>query len=561
MMDALNEAGIHTLVFMTCAQVGKTEIINNIIGYYIHQDPSPIILLQPTIQMAQAWSKDRLAPMVRDCPVLKDQVKDPRSRDANNTILHKSFPGGHITMAGANSAASLASRPVRIVCCDEVDRYPLSAGTEGDPVSLAVKRAATFWNRRVILTSTPTIRDASRIEQAFRESDQRRFFVTCPKCSDDTTMEWQDIEWLDGKPETAQWKCPGCGHQVPDAKKAHLLASGRWEATAESSGVAGFHINELCGAWRTWPEIVGDFLKAREVQKTGDFSMMQVWVNTSLGETWEEVGHTVEGQPLFDRREHYQGDFPTECNVLTIGGDCQDNRVEWEVVAWGPGEESWGVDYCVVHGDLSLEAFWDRVAGMMRRTYERADGVLLEPRVVMMDSGGHFTDEVYKFSLKNGARHFLPIKGSNQKGQPVVKMPHKANSKRVYLTTIGPDTAKEVIYQRYEIEDTGPGYCHWPIKPCYNLTYFEQATAEKKVRHIKRGVPHYEWHLPSGKSNEALDCRVYAFAGIRLLQQYFGVDLAREVAVSQKPKPAKQKPGPPSGGFVSGGGGSGWFER
>jgi phage terminase large subunit GpA-like protein len=181
-MDAFSDPAVEMVVVMSSAQVGKTEILNNVIGFHVAQDPSPMLVVQPTLDMAQTWSKDRLAPMLRDTPQLQGLVKDPRARDSGNTTLHKIFPGGHITACGANSPSSLASRPVRIVLCDEVDRYPVSAGSEGDPVSLARKRASTFWNRRIGLFSTPTNKGNSRIEAAFEESDKRFYFVPCPHC-------------------------------------------------------------------------------------------------------------------------------------------------------------------------------------------------------------------------------------------------------------------------------------------------------------------------------------------------------------------------------------------
>ena len=159
-MDAVSDPTVRQVVVMSAAQVGKTEVLLNMIGFHVDQDPAPILVVQPTLSMAQAFSKDRLAPMLRDTPNLKGKVRDPRSRDSGNTTLHKVFPGGHVTIAGANSAAGLASRPVRIVLCDEVDRYPSSAGTEGDPIRLAAKRATTFWNAKVVTVSTPTVKNA-----------------------------------------------------------------------------------------------------------------------------------------------------------------------------------------------------------------------------------------------------------------------------------------------------------------------------------------------------------------------------------------------------------------
>jgi phage terminase large subunit GpA-like protein len=402
-------------------------------------------------------------------------------------------------------------------------------------VSLARKRSATFWNRRMVATSTPTIKDASRIEQLYETSDKRRYYINCPHCDHETVIQWANIQWIDDDPSTAKWCCPECGGLVGDVDKPRLLRSGHWVAEAETDGIAGFHISELYSPWRTWAEVVKDFLVARSVQKTGDHSLMQVWVNTSLGETWEEVGHTVDGHALMNRREAYT--VPNEVNVITIGADCQDNRVEFEVVGWCGGETSYGLEYKIVHGDLSKVAFWDNVARLMNRTYKREDGVLLDCKLVCIDSGGHFTDEVYSFSRKNGLRHFLPIKGSSIAGKPIATMPKKPNAKRVYLTQIGTDTAKEVIYRRFDLEE-GQGACHFPMT--YTEEWFDQATSEKKMVRYTKGMPRMEWHLPSGRSNEALDCRVYAFAAVRILQQYFGVDLSLSPKPPPPPKDKKQ---------------------
>ena len=175
MMDAFSDPKIHTVVVMSSAQIGKTELLNNIVGYFVDQDPSPMLMLQPTLEMGNTWSKDRLSPMIRDTRTLTDKISDSKARDSGNTILHKTFQGGHITIAGANSPASLASRPVRVVLADEVDRYPQSAGAEGDPLSLAFKRTTTFWNRKRMVVSTPTVKGVSRIEMAYEESDKRRY--------------------------------------------------------------------------------------------------------------------------------------------------------------------------------------------------------------------------------------------------------------------------------------------------------------------------------------------------------------------------------------------------
>ena len=338
-MDAFSAPEVERIVVMSSAQVGKTEILNNIVGYFIDQDPSTILNLQPTLEMAQTWSKDRLAPMVRDNECLAKKVRSSKSKDSDNTILHKLFPGGHITMVGANSPAGLASRPIRIVLCDEVDRYPLSAGAEGDPVNLAIKRTTTYWNKKIGLFSTPTIKGISRIEKAFLESDQRYYFVPCPHCGVYQRLRWGQVKYSKDNVKEAFYECEHCGGHLSDSDRYRAIAKGYWEAQTEFKGVAGFHLNELYSPWRKISDIVKDFLEAKDKPDT-----LKTWVNTSLGETWEEAGEALDPDSLEARTEDYKK-IPKGGVVLTAGVDTQDDRLEVEITAWGKGEESWLVDY------------------------------------------------------------------------------------------------------------------------------------------------------------------------------------------------------------------------
>ena len=281
MMDAVSDPMIETVVLMTAAQVGKTELINNVVGFHIHQDPAPMLVVQPTLEMAQTWSKDRLAPAIRDTAVLAERIADPRARDSGNTTLHKVFPGGHVTACGANSPSSLASRPCRVILCDEVDRYPISAGSEGDPVGLAKRRSATFWNRKIILVSTPTDKGASRIEQAFAESDQRRYFVKCVDCGEHQTLKWSNVRWEHDRPATACYVCEHCGSLWDDAQRFRAIRYGEWRATAAGDGkTAGFHLSALYSPWTPLEDSVRDFLASKR-----DPMRLKTWVNTFLGET------------------------------------------------------------------------------------------------------------------------------------------------------------------------------------------------------------------------------------------------------------------------------------
>ena len=251
-MDSINDPAITEVVVMSCSQIGKTEILLNAIGYYIHYAPAPILIVQPTLEMARAWSQDRLAPMIRDSNILKAKVADVKSKDSGNTVLHKVFEGGHITACGANSPASLASRPIKIVLCDEIDRYPPTAGSEGDPVMLAKRRSATFWDSKLVLTSTPTVKGASAIESAYEDSDQRLFYVPCHKCNKKQTLKWSQVKWEKDKPETARYICEHCEKKWTDVERVANISKGKWKATQLFNGRAGFRLNGLYSVWVQW---------------------------------------------------------------------------------------------------------------------------------------------------------------------------------------------------------------------------------------------------------------------------------------------------------------------
>jgi phage terminase large subunit GpA-like protein len=508
-MDAFSDPNIEMVVIMSSAQVGKTEILNNVIGYHVSQDPSPMLVVQPTLDMAQTWSKDRLAPMLRDTPILQGLVKDPRARDSGNTTLHKIFPGGHITSCGANSPSSLASRPVRIVLCDEVDRYPVSAGSEGDPVSLARKRATTFWNRKIGLFSTPTNKGNSRIESAFEESDKRYYFVKCAHCGHDQTLKWAMVRWEDGQPETAKYSCEECGTLWSDTDRVKAIRHGYWKATAESRRVAGFHLSALYSPWTALESAVIEFLEAKKQPAT-----LRVWVNTFLGETWEEQGETIDDFALSARREDFGNTLPSDVLLLTAGVDVQDDRLEVEIVGWGRDEESWSLDYRTVYGDPSSPAVWQDLEGLLSQKFEREDEKEMSVRCVCIDSGGHHTNSVYNFVRPREGRRIFAIKGVGGEGKPLVGKPGRNNIGKIRLFPVGVDTAKDVLFSRMRIAEPGPGYMHFPTNR--SDEYFRQLTAEKLTTRYHKGFARREW-VKVRPRNEALDVRVYAMAALGIL--------------------------------------------
>lgn len=508
-MDAFNNPAVGEVVVMKAAQVGWTEVINNTIGFHVDQEPAPVMLMQPTLEMAEAWSKDRLAPMIRDTPCLRGRIADPKARDSGNTLLHKRFEGGHLTIVGANSPSSLASRPIRILLCDEVDRFPLSAGTEGDPINLAKKRTATFGNRKILMGSTPTIKGSSRIESAFDESDKQYFFVPCPDCDQFQRLVWAQVRWDDGRPETAHYVCEHCGVMISDASKPEMLRRGEWRSTQPFSGIAGFHISELYSPWSTWAEMAIAFTRAKKLPET-----LQTWINTALGETWEESSSTIEAGSLLDRREQYGPEnIPSGVLMLTIGVDTQDDRVEAQLIGWGADEECWPIEQQVFRGDPGKPELWNEVDDYLKRDYVTEDGRKLMVEAVAIDSGGHNTQSVYQFVVSRKARRVWAIKGVGGAGK--LAWPKKATrtaKSRANVFIIGVDTIKSVLYGRLsKVLEPGPGYIHLPASA--DEEFCKQLTSEKSSTKYVRGRPTTVWEpREKGIRQEVQDCWNYGYA-------------------------------------------------
>jgi phage terminase large subunit GpA-like protein len=506
-MDAINDPSVETVVVMSSAQVGKTELLLNTIGYFMDYDASPILLLQPTLEMAEAFSKDRLAPMLRDTPVLKGKVGDVKSKNSGNTLLHKTFPGGHITMAGANSPSSLASRPIRILLADEVDRYPVSAGTEGDPVNLAAKRTTTFWNKKKLYVSTPTIKGVSRIEAEYEDSTMEQWCLPCPHCG-----EYQPLTWAQIRFEDVTMECISCREKSTEIE--WKSKKGKWIARKEHLSKRGFHLNELASPWKHWGEIIEDFRTSKLSPET-----LKVWINTSLGESWEEKGESADEETLLKRRQRYNCELPKDVLVLTAGVDVQDDRFEIEIVGWGLGKESWGVQYHSIYGDPSQEPIWKQLDEYLSRswTYENGEKLLLS--CVCIDSGGHYTTEVYRFCKTKEHRRIFAIKGQGGEGKPLVGNASRTNREKVALFVLGVDQGKETLLSRLKLEFEGEGYCHFPIEgeKGYNETYFKGLVSEKRVIKYFKGRPKIEWVKRSGTRNEPLDLRNYATAALEIL--------------------------------------------
>lgn len=450
------------------------------------------------------------------------EVVEIKSRFSGNTIMQKTFPGGHVTIVGANSPAGLASRPIKIVLADEVDRYPVSAGTEGDPLNLAQTRQTTFWDKKTVLVSTPTIKGSSRIEKSWLESTMEEWTVPCPECGEYQPMVWANVvfdreRWPKGG---VQYRCESCGCIAGEYRWKAQGRKGRYAALHPEREVRGFHLNVLASSFCAWAGIVTEFLSAKEALDHGNPELMKVWVNTKLGETWEERGETADDMALLARREMYTATVPAQVLVLTCGIDVQDDRFELELVGWGVGKESWGIRYQKIYGDPLKPQIWEDLDKFLQTRWRREDGVVLDILAAAMDTGGHHTDSVYRFCLDRFYRHVYAIKGRGGTETPFVSKPSTGNRVGVPLYTIGVDNGKTMVYQRLNVQTEGPNYCHFPLNEAagYDEVYFKGLTAEKQVVRWKKGRPTTAWELkdPNYHRNEPLDCRDYALAALEI---------------------------------------------
>jgi phage terminase large subunit GpA-like protein len=524
-LDACVQHGVERVLLLFASQCAKTEVELNLVGYHIDQDPSPILSLQASLEAAQAWSTDRLAPMLRDTPVLRGRVKEAKTRTSANTIRHKVFPGGHITIVGANSAVGLSMRPIRILIVDELDRFPPSAGTEGDPLSLAERRTSTFWNRKIVIASSPTIRGASRVEKEWQGSDQRRYEVPCPACGEKQPLNFHRpdteeadpkkrgfLHWDEGNPSSVAYLCGYCGHLIDESEKYGMLDAGEWVATNPEGTFPGFHISQLYSPFVRWEGIVREFLKVRATPE-----LLKVFVNTVLGELWEDLAEKVDITTLGRRREDYVR-VPYGAAVLTGGVDVQGDRIELEVRAWGAGEESWLIAHHRIYGDPQGRDVWERLETLLVKSYTHENGQPMRIRSCAIDTG-HATLAVYAYVRGRQNRGVRAVKGSSERNYPLIgRPPKKPNKHGVKVWPLGTIAAKDRLFARLRIVAPGAGYMHFPQpqQDGADEEYLNQYGGEKVVtRKNKKGVSIREY-AETGR-NEAIDLYVYNFAALYML--------------------------------------------
>lgn len=565
-MDMATHPGCYRISLMWGAQVGKTQLALCLQGYAIAHEPRSQMMMQPSQGDLTTWLETKFNPMVDANPVLQGLLAKPRSHEGVNNQRMKSYPGGFLMFAWAGSTKTMRGRSAPWIVADEIDGY---GGTpEGDEVQLLWQRAATFGDQRLLVEiSTPTIKGESRIEAAYDQGDQRHFYVACPHCDEQQTLSWDQVSWErddegNHQPETAGYACKHCGtlwndgERIAAIRTAEQVGAG-WKSSKPFRGHASYHLNELYSCFRRLRDIVQSFL---DKKAAGD---LQSFINVSLAETWEEQGEQAEPHVLMQRAESYRAPVPSGGVVLTTGIDMQQDRLEMETVAWGHGEESWSVDYTVLWGDPLQEDVWRDLDDYLATTWTHESGAQLGIVAACLDTGGSsgYTQRAYEYARGKTGRRLFAIKGVGGWDRPVVTAPSRKKTgrgqRKVDLFAIGTDEAKLTIMRRLAVEHPGPGYCHIPAER--EAEWFHQLTAEKLVTKYIKGVPKREWHQTRPR-NEALDCRVYAYAAFKIaspslkrhaarLAEYEKPDETEDPPLSrredkqpQEPPPAETKP-------------------
>lgn len=538
-MNTPDDPDVQLTVLCWASQVcGKTQVIASIIGRKIDREPVPMLMVFPTLDLASGWAKKRFDTMVRDTPVLASKVRDSAT---TSTVLSKIFPGANLTLAGANAPSGLSSNPISDVYATEIDRFPPSAGEEGDPWSIAWKRTETFPNAFGLMESSPTIKGISRIEAELDETDFNKWFIPCLECGNDFVLMWKDVRWPgpdneerpapEIEPENAYVKCPDCGALFNDSQRMEMVKRGQWRPTKPFKGKRGYWLNGLVcllakkrGFKNRLHQFVADFLSA----KTKGAMTMKTWVNTFCAESFEEAGdRPTAPEVLYARREEYENDeegiiLPERCVLLAVGADVQSDRIEAEIVGFGVGEETWGIEYRIFRGNIEQWSVWDEFDAWTQSKFRHVSGHVLQPAAVAVDSG-HKPKMVNAFVRRCSPRAVFSVRGTGYSGIPWV-----TRSKTQKIALVKVNVAKEAVYARLNLIDHGPGYMHTPAT--YTLEWFQQLTSERLVTHYKFGVP-YKMFEANGR-NEALDARVYAMAAVELLRPNYR-KLARRLAVER----------------------------
>ncbi|MCX4037787.1 MULTISPECIES: phage terminase large subunit family protein [Aeromonas] len=565
-INAMANDDIREVNFVKSARVGYTKMLLGVAAYLLEHKKRNGLIWQPTDGDAELFVKKHVEPMIRDVPKIRALAPWYGKKHRDNTLELKRFANGRgLELRGGKAAKNYREASPDFGIYDELAAFDDDIEKEGSPTFLGDKRMEGSTHPKSIRGSTPKIAGQCQIERAASESPHlMRYHIKCPHCEAEQYLKWGGpdaefgIKWDGTNHHSAFYLCEANGCAIRQHEMDYETVE-RW--ICERTGIwtrdsidwfdsanqpipppesVTFHIWTAYSPLTTWVRIVSDFLKAKD-----DQGKLKTFVNTTLGETWEDdTGEKLEWEAIAARREVWPVAVPDGVLYITVGADTQDDRFEFEITGWGAGEESWVLDYQRLYGDLHRSEIWERLHEQFSRQFVKASGEVLDIGLVMIDSGGHYTDEVYQFCRRNSHK-YIPIKGATMMGKPIITFPRKRNRKGVYLSEVGTDSAKDVLYGRLgdvppSLAGPLPGYRHHPVAEWADDFYFKGLTCERKRVEFVKGRRVYRWIAPSGARNEPTDCAVYALAGIRLGVQHRGWRLIA------KPRPTTINPSPPA---------------
>jgi phage terminase large subunit GpA-like protein len=552
-MNAVSNDAIRKIVLIKSARVGYTKILLAYMGYLAAHKKRNQAMWRPVDDDAAQFVKTELDPMIRDVVAVRKCFPNADKQNRNNTLNQKAFLGSMLYVRGGKSANNYRSLSVDSALLDELDTFLGNVDKEGDPVTLAAKRVEGSLYPKVVLGSTPKIKGTSLIEKEHGICEKKmKFYIPCPSCGEMQPLSWggknedHGFKWVESDPETVAYACCRCKGKFSQAAYLAIAEKGLWTeqdggwmendgrffdatgADVTSPRSLGLHIWTAYSEMQSWQQLVRDFYEAKK-----DRDKLQAFTNTTLGETWDLIEtEKIPFRSLWDRREVWKAELPTGVMALTAGIDTHDDGFYVIIDGWGIGEERWCVEYVKIVGDPSRPDVWRTLSEFLGRGYSREDGSILNVSLACQDHGGHYGDAVCAFSRAIGVSFLIPVKGSSVYGRPVVTFPRKKNEKMVYLSTVGTDTAKDLMFQRLHIAEYGPGYWHFPEKESIDPLFFQHLTNEERVAYYVNGKRKTRWQVvdkegkkAKSKNNEPWDCSVYSLAAVRLMQQVSGLDL------------------------------------
>lgn len=528
-LEAISDPSTSEVVLSLSSQVGKTLIDLITIGYYSAIDPASIMYVTIDDALGLDFAKRRVAPLIRNSKLLTDTYK--KLGVGGNTVTSKFFPGGSLTIASANIPSDLTSRPIRIVICDEVDKFTQNAKGMGSPLALVRQRQVTFHNRKLILTSTPTRADTSIITKSFEAGTQARFYHQCPHCSDYFTPVWENVKWVvaeDDEPlfDTAALMCPHCACLIDDTIRQKSINNGKWIHAYPDRRVKSFFLNALTSPFTSLSTLVEQYYES-----LSDINKRIQFVNEILGLPWEDEGIRVDHIQFGDRLEKYTKDtLPNNILFATAGVDVQANRLEAVIYGWYNDYESYVIDRIIISGLPSEPTTWKTLHHALQYTYKRQDNTPVKLLKTCIDTGG-FTEEsgafqqyVVDFVKKNARFNYVAVKGASTRQKTIIPQLKKSPGSIYLIDTIA---AKDMIYDNLAKTTKGAGYMHFHHE--LDADFFNQLTSEEKVKEVKNGITKWYYkRITAKRAAEVLDCTVYALAARLSLHPAIEKTMARK---------------------------------